>query len=447
MLTRGLISMSRQELHRLNVIERVLKKELKQAQAGKLLKLSTRQIKRLCRKYRDEQACGLVSKKRGKGSNHQIAQGLKQSVMTLAHTAYKGFGPTFMAEKLLEHHQLKVSKETLRQWLIKENLWRAKRSLTPMVHPTRTRRACRGELIQIDGSPHDWFEGRGPTCCLIVFIDDATSEILYLRLEEAETTQAYFRGLAYCMAYYGIPAAFYSDRHSIFRVNQSKQVQVGKTQFERACEALGIVCIHALSPQAKGRVERSNKTHQDRLVKELRLRHISDLNNANAYLEEYRHAHNQRFAKTPAQPQSLFSVNTFTAEELSLILSVQVQRKLSKNLEIRFNNQIYQIQGEGKGRRLQHASITICQTLDNHIYLLTENNKRLAYNVLDPEQIRTEIADEKTLNNVLTKKLAAKSIKKPAATHPWFHSPVSKKAGLSHQRYLAVKSRSSYSQR
>jgi transposase len=442
----GLITMSHKELQRRDVIRRVLKQALKQSQASKMLGISVRQVKRLCRSYRQEKEKGLLSKKRGKPSNHQTDPAIKQQIISLASTVYRGFGPTLMAEKLFERNALKISKETLRKWLVQETLWKAKSPLRTRIHQSRERRDCFGELVQIDGSPHDWFEGRAAKCCLIVFIDDATSNVLYLRLEEAETTRAYFRGLLCCIQQYGIPAALYSDRHSIFRVNQCKQVEIGKTQFERACETLSVEMIHANSPQAKGRVERSNKTHQDRLVKELRLRNLSDLESANAYLESYRQEHNKRFAKIAKQPSFLFSTNTFKAEELNQILSVQTQRKLSKNLEMSFKNKIYQIQDEGKGRRLQQSCITVCETLDDTIYLLS-GNKQLEYKLFTLQEKRTEITNEKTLNSVLDKKLSAKDIKKPKASHPWFHVPLSKKGTLAHQRYLEVGLANSYPQK
>lgn len=433
----GYVTMNRKELHRHEVISQVDARKMKQSHAAKQLGISVRQVKRLCRNYREQQALGLTSKKRGKPSNHQFTLDFKQQVLDLARTIYRGFGPTFMAEKLKQLNSLNISKETLRQWLMEAALWKTKRQKSLRVHQRRLPRACKGELIQIDGSPHDWFEGRAEKCCLIVFIDDATSEIIYLRLEPSETTQAYFRGLQHCLEHQGIPAAFYSDRHGIFRVNQAQQQEIGETQFEQACRQLGITLIYAHSPQAKGRVERSNKTHQDRLVKELRLRNISDLDSANAYLETYRKTHNERFARSPMKTESLFSKNHFTKQQLEEVLSIQTKRKITKNLEVNYLNKIYQIQYAGKGRRLQQTQIIICETLDNKIYLLHQT-KRLNYQIFNAKEKRNPTINDKELNVYLDKKLKTRKVNKPSAKHPWFHSPISKHSTLTYQRYLEI---------
>lgn len=410
--------MSQKDIERNGVIKRTCEGSLKQSQAAKKLDLSTRQIKRLCKAYRQEESQGLLHRGRGKPSNRRISGAMRSQIIGLASSVYLGFGPTFMAEKLWEKNQIKIGKETLRLLLIEEGHWKVARQKRKTIHQQRERRACFGELIQIDGSPHDWFEGRGPKCCLIVFIDDATSEILYLHFEKAETTFAYFRGLLHMIEIYGIPLSFYSDRHGIFRVNQCDDPEA-QTQFGRACEDLGIELINANSPQAKGRVERANKTLQDRLTKELRLENISDIEAANRFLEEkYRKKHNQRFAQVAREAQNLFSPNTRSPEELNYILSEQQERKVTKNLEISFNRKIYQIQDEGKGRRLQQANITVCKTLNNGIYLL-QNGKRLEYKEFDRKEKRPAVVDDKNLNSVCDNKLDARKSSKPVASHPW----------------------------
>jgi hypothetical protein len=434
---RGLLPMSQKELKRYVIIERVIKRELTQVQAAKTLKISERQIRRLCRSYDQLGVEGLVSKQRGKVSNNKASLLLRRQVIDLASVLYSGFGPTLMAEKLLGNHQLKVSKEWLRQLLIEETLWTAKRHKQRSVHQSRERRACFGELIQIDGSPHDWFEGRSAKCCLIVFIDDATSKILYLHFEPTETTQAYFRGLEYCLNRYGMPLSLYSDRHSIFRVNKESVQEVGQTQFERACESLNIETINASSPQAKGRVERANKTLQDRLVKEMRLLNISCPEEANIFLKQFMDAHNKHFAKEPREAQDAHISNTFSKMELKYIFSLQHHRKLSKNLEISFENQIYQVLAQTKGRRLQQSQVTVCQALTGEVYLLHQG-KSLAYKLFDKNQKRSLLLNDKELNAHLDKKLMIRTPKKPAKSHPWFHSPISHKSALTHQEYFGV---------
>lgn len=422
MTSEGLFMMKQKELDRHNLIIRVCNKEIKQSRAAELLHLSVRQVKRLCRVYRKEGVSGFIHKHRGKVSNHHLSQELEEKIIELAQTHYHDFGPTFMAEKLLEKHNMKISKEKLRLLLIAKGLWKLKRNKEKTLHQQRKRRPHFGELIQIDGSPHDWLEGLGPRCCLIVFIDDATSEVLYLRFEATETTNAYFRGLFSIIQNYGLPISLYSDKHGIFRVNQGNHPQA-QTQFGRACEQLGIGIINANSPQAKGRVERSNQTHQDRLVKEPILANISDIQAANAFLEAYRQKHNQRFSIAAKTSEKAFRPLSFDEESLKQILSRQEKRKVSKNLEISFENKIYQIQFQGKGRRLQQAMITVCCAMNDEVSLLYQG-KKLDYKVFEPEQKRPPIVDEKMLNPLCDQKLNRTRLNlekpyKPSASHPW----------------------------
>jgi len=277
MNSRGLLTMSHEERRREEVIKKVRSREWKQSQAAVALGITVRQIKRLCRRYRQEGVEGLVSKRRGRPGNRGLSQEVKEQAIQLAKERYAGFGPTLMSEKLKEQHDLKIGKERLRQLLVEEKLWVVKKSKTPSVHQRRERRHRLGELIQIDGSSHEWFEKRGPRCCLIVFIDDATSRLMYIRFEEVETTQAYFRGVRYYFKHCGVPLSLYSDKHGIFRVNQASLSEEAQTQFGRMCEALGVESICAHSPQAKGRVERANRTLQDRQVYSLTARLIDPI--------------------------------------------------------------------------------------------------------------------------------------------------------------------------
>ena len=272
-MTKEPITLSHQELDRLSIIESILEKRLTQRQAASQLQLSTRQVKRLVRAYRLQGAAGLQSKHRGKHPNNAISDSVRQQALGLIHSHYSDFSPTFAHEKLIETHGLAFSVETLRQWMIAEGLWQPKARRKATIHQSRPRRACVGELIQIDGSPHDWFEGRGPRCTLIVFVDDATSGLMALRFATAETTQAYMETLQGYCEQHGRPVALYSDKHSIFRVNHP-ECEGEITQFTRAIKTLDIEPIHANTPQAKGRVERANLTLQDRLVKEMRLQVI-----------------------------------------------------------------------------------------------------------------------------------------------------------------------------
>lgn len=242
-MTKGVITLSYQELDRIGIIQAVISKRMTQREATYRLSLSLRQTKRLIQRYRHQGVSGLASNRRGKLSNHAIADAVREHAISLVKKSYSDFGPTFAHEKLCEQHAMTFSVETLRKWMIEADLWEGKKRRKARIHPSRPRRSQRGELVQIDGSPHDWFEGRGAKCTLIVFIDDATSELLALRFFPAETTQAYMETLAEVLDEYGRPVSLYSDKHSIFRVNRTNQ-EASLTQFSRAAKTLDIAIIH-----------------------------------------------------------------------------------------------------------------------------------------------------------------------------------------------------------
>ena len=337
-----LLPMSQRELTRLEVIQRVKRKTLKQRQAAELLSLSVRQVKRLCKAYRSDGAAGLISKRRGQPSNNRLPEKTINQAQQLLRSRYPDFGPTLATEKLaIEGVSLSV--ETVRQLLIGEGLWKAKCVRRPVLHQLRERRARLGELVQIDGSPHDWFEGRAAKCTLLVFVDDATSRLMYLQFVEAETTFNYFAGVRSYLSEFGKPLAFYSDKFGVFRVNIPNALSgTGLTQFGRALKELDIELICAHSPQAKGRVERANQTLQDRLTKELRLRDLSSLAAANAYLPEFIAAYNVRFAVAPRSAESAHR-SLGKGEDPERVLTLCERRTLSKNLTLSYNNVIYQI--------------------------------------------------------------------------------------------------------
>src|SRR5215208_1235993 len=260
-----LLPMSAKELSRLEVMQKLSEKRLSQKEAGALLHVSTRQIKRLLKTYRQKGAAGLVSKHRGRKGNNRLAEGVKKRALNLLKTKYEGFGPTLAHEKLVEKEKLQLSDESVRKLMIAEDLWKARKAKKVVTHQLRERRACFGELIQIDGSPHDWFEGRAAVCVLLVFIDDATGKLVQLRFVDSESFFSYCQAAEGYFRQSGKPVAFYSDKHSIFRVNQpSAGAHDDLTQFGRAMQALDIQIIGANTPQAKGRVERVIQTLQDR---------------------------------------------------------------------------------------------------------------------------------------------------------------------------------------
>ena len=415
--------MSQRERDRAGVIRQVVEQRLRQKDAARQLGLSVRQIKRLVQRYRAEGAAGLISRHRGRRPNNQIAPAVRQEILELVRSRYAGFGSTLACEKLLELHQYKLSVETLRQWMIEADLWKPRARKRVRIHQRRVRRPCRGELVQIDGSPHDWFEGRGPRCTLIVFIDDATSELLALRFAPAETTQAYMETLGVYLRQHGRPVAFYSDKHSIFRVNHPDR-EGELTQFTRALKALDIEPIHANTPQAKGRVERANLTLQDRLVKELRLQGISDIDTANAFLPRFIQRYNRRFAVSPQNPNDAHRPLLHGAEELALILCLQYTRTLSRNLTFQFKNREYQLQGQGKGYRLRGTSVTLCEAFDGSVTVL-HKGRTLGYHILATGEHPAPLDDEKSVHYTVEQVKPRQQRRpswKPPADHPWRRS-------------------------
>ena len=408
-----LLTMSTQELSRLEVMQRLKEKRLTQSEAAALLQRSTRQVKRLFRAFKTQGAKGLISARRGKASNHRLDAQVVQQAIDLIYERYRDFGPTLAHEKLTEVHHLHLSDESVRQIMISERLWKPKRAKRPPVHQLRERRACLGELVQIDGSDHAWFEDRGPKCTLLVYIDDATGQLLELWFVPDETFFAYCEATQHYLERYGKPLAFYSDKHGIFRVNQPCPLGTtsGLTQFGRAMQELDIQILCANTPQAKGRIERANQTLQDRLVKELRLRGLSDLASANVYLPEFRDDFNRRFAVAPRSSHNAHRPLLKT-EHLDRILTWQEPRTLSKNLTVQFRQIVYQIQSDRPGYALRNARVTVCENAQGDISIRYQNHP-LPYTLYRKPERQAQVVDAKTLDRRLP------SPTPPAADHPW----------------------------
>ena len=336
-----LVSMSPRELSRAEVMQQLKAKRMTQRQAAEQLGLTVRQVKRLWRAYRAGGAKGLISKHRGRPSNHQLDPKTKKKAHEMIQERYADFGPTLAHEKLTEVHHLRLGLETVRQIMIAEDWWQPHRARPVAVHPLRTRRSRRGELVQMDGSPFAWFEDRGPACSLLVYIDDATGQLLELYFTPSETTFSYFAATQRYLARHGRPVAFYSDKHSIFRLTNSAATTAGGvTQFSRAMAELDIQVICANSPQAKGRVERANQTLQDRLVKELRLQRISNAERANAYAPQFMADFNRRFSLPPADANDAHRP-LLTDQQLDRIFTLQTPRIVTQNLSLHYNKQVY----------------------------------------------------------------------------------------------------------
>jgi transposase len=405
--------MSKKELTRLEVMQRLTEKRLKQREAGEILGVSERHVRRLYSAYRQEGEKGLISKRRGKASNHRLGAEVEVKVRDLIYERYEDFGPTLAHEKLTEVHGLKLSRESVRRIMIEEGIWKPRKVKRPPVHQMRERRACVGELVQIDGSPHAWFEDRGPKCTLLVFIDDATGQLGELWFVPQETFFGYGEAVRHYLQRYGRPVAFYSDKHGIFRVNQPRPLGLtsGMTQFERAMQELDIQVLCAHSPQAKGRVERANQTLQDRLVKELRLLGISDIDTANAYLPEFRQDFNRRFAVVPRSHHDAHRP-LLPNHELDLILSHHETRTITKNLTVHYNNVIYQIQTNRPSYALRKAQVIVCENAKGDIAILYKH-KPLDFTTYRKPIRQSQLVNTKTVDHII------KSPHRPAKDHPW----------------------------
>jgi transposase len=410
-----LLTMSNTEITRLGIMQKLKDRRLNQKEAARMLGISARQVKRLYRAYKAQGVWGLVNQRRGKPSNNRLDPKIVQQAIDLIYERYQDFGPTLAHEKLVEVHGLKLADESVRRLMIAEGLWKPKRAKKPPVHQMRERRACFGELVQIDGSDHDWFEGRAPRCTLLVYIDDATGQLGELWFVPEETFFGYCEASRHYFERYGKPVAFYSDKHGIFRVNQPRPLGTtsGLTQFGRAMQELDVEIICANTPQAKGRIERANQTLQDRLVKELRLCGLSDIDSANAFLPEFRSDYNRRFA---VEPRSSHNAHRplLTSENLDISLTHQKIGTLSKNLTVQSNKVIYQIQSNRPDYALRNAKVMVCENAKGEVTILYKNNP-LAYTIYQKSPRQAEVVDIKTLDH------HPKLSKPPAPNHPWRH--------------------------
>lgn len=357
--------MNEQELTRWRVIEDVLNKKLTQKEAATSLSVSERQLRNLIMAYKQSGKEGLISKHRDRVSNNKYDKQLKDKVLQILAERYPGYGPTLSTEKLHENHGIFVSRETIRNWLIERNMWQEKHS-KKKVHQRRERRACFGELIQGDGSHHIWLEISGVECCLLVFIDDATSKITAMHLSEEETLDAYFVALKQHIQEYGRPKSLYLDRSAVAKARTGNN----PTQFEKALERLKIELIVAYSAPAKGRVERANRTLQDRLVKYFKEKGIETIEEANQVLKDYVQIHNKKFSVSPKSTVDLHKPLDKNCN-LDLELSRTETRKLTKDNCFSFKSVVYKVKDS-----LAYFS----ENKEIEIFLLDSGEIRARYN-------------------------------------------------------------------
>lgn len=413
----GLLLMRQREVDRLKVINEVLEGRLKQGQAGRQLGISARQVRNLCYRVRKEGNRGVIHGLRGRASNHRLNEGILKRALELVESRYADFGPTLANEKLCGVHGIEISTFALRQGMIRADLWKARKQ--KMRHRAwRQRRDCVGELVQLDGSTHPWFEDRGPICVLIAYIDDATGRVLYAEFVESEDTLTLLRTTQVYLERYGRPMAFYVDKDSIYKVNRQPSIEeqlrdsYPATQFTRAMAELGIEVITAHSPQAKGRVERLFGTLQDRLVKELRLENISTIAKANQFLwDQFLAEYNERFAVS-ARSEVDGHRPILKSQRLNEILSIRSERTLMNDFTLRYQNQYFQLSAE-QPVRLSPQDKVVVETRLNGTMHLRFKDRYLNFQQIQPADRAVAVA--------LKAKRPVKVSKRytPPPSHPW----------------------------
>ena len=412
-------TMTTRELDKLRIIRQVLEHQLTWREAGAQLTWSERQVGRLCARVHADGSRGIIHGLRGRPSNHQLPPGQLGRALALVQRHYPDFGPTFATEKLREQHHVVLSPWTLRQGMIAAGLWRSRHR--PVRHRAwRPRRAGVGELVQLDGSDHAWFEDRGPRCVLLIYIDDATSRILTGVFVEVEDTVTLLRTTQTYLKQWGRPVAFYVDKDSIYRVNRQATIEeqlqeTGPlTQFTRAMHELDLTVIPAHSPQAKGRVERGFQTHQDRLVKELRLAGIADRVAATRFLHQcYIPAHNAPYAVAPANPTDAHRPLLRT-HDLAAILSVQTVRTIDHDFTVRLQNRFCQLEREQPVRVRPRDQVVIEQRLEGSVQLRYHGRYLACTPIAQPPTRRPLIVVTTT-----PRRRRPPARYRPPRTHPW----------------------------
>lgn len=399
----GVLTMSKIEIDRMHVIRDFMAQRVNALEAAQLMGVTRRHLFRLAKAWRLRGPSALVSTRRGKPSNRAFPAILRSEVLELIKTHYPDFGPTLAAEKLRERHNIALSVETVRQWMRADGIWLTRKQKAKPVHQPRYRRECVGELVQIDGSEHYWFEDRGPQCTLLVFIDDATSRLMTLRFVETESTFDYYAAARSYLEAYGKPVAFYSDKHAVFRVN-AKEAHAGDgmAQFGRALNQLNIDIICANSSQARGRVERANGTLQDRLVKELRLAGISTLEDGNVFLLQFMADFNRRFAKEPLNSKDVH--RPLRADEsLDEVFAWKEERTLSLNLTLQYEQVIFIVEPNAITLPLARKRVTVYDYPDGRL-AIKHNGLSLPYRTFDkrPQINPAAVVDNKRLGAVLS---------------------------------------------
>ena len=385
------ILMSSKEHDRLNLLKEVKSRKLTVKDAAILANLSERQFYRIKSSYEKEGIIGIVHKSRGRHSNRGFNEETKDGVIKIYRESYRDFGPTFFSEKLEEYHQIRINHETLRRWIRSSGHVGWHRKKRPH-RRRRERRSAYGEMLQFDGSHHDWFEGRGDKCCLLLGIDDANSRV-HMRFS---STESVFVVLQEYVEEIGIPRSIYVDRHSVYYEREKE------TDFSRAMKKMSVQIIYAKSPQAKGRVERMYSTFQDRVLKEMRIAKVNNIEEANQFLEWYLPIYNKRFSKEAAS--SIDGHHPVQAHlDLYAVLTRREERKLSKSLDFSFEGKIYQVVNCSTPRRMMNRKATIFIAMDGQMWIECLG-QRLEIKLYDEIPTAAPVMDRKQLNAWLNRK-------------------------------------------
>ncbi len=397
----GWVMMSERELNRIEVLAQVDDGKITVDAASGILDLSRRQLFRLLKKYRQHGAGSIRHQARGRAPNNRIHNAKHDFALSLVREHYDDFGPTLACEMLAEHHGLVVSRETLRKWMIADGMWLSRKQRRTF-HQPRLRREYYGELIQIDGSDHYWLEDRAPPCTLLVFIDDATGTLMQLRFVVSESTFSYFDALERYLHAHGRPVAFYSDKHSVFRNPKPGANSDGMTQFGRALAELNIEILCANSSQAKGRVERANRTLQDRLIKEMRLAGISDMEAANTFIEGFVERFNAKFARSPARTDNLHRPLNVEPDRLRDILCYRDQRYVGRQLTFSYEHKKIMLEVNEISRGLVGKYVDTYAFADGRLQVRSKG-QLLPFTVFDKHQrvSHAAITENKRLGEVL----------------------------------------------
>jgi transposase len=406
----GELMMKEADRKRLHVILQVAEKRIKQKEAAELLKITVRQVKRICERVRKEGEAGVLHKNRGRKSNRCIAASVKEKTLRLCQEKYNGFGPTLASEQLEKKEGIKICEETLRLWMRERGIVYRKRKERPH-RQWRERKAHFGEMLQMDGSHHDWLEGRGAKMVMMGYIDDATGRV-FARFYDYEGTLPAFDGLARYIKKHGLPCAVYLDKHSAYKGLRKTSVldqlegDPGISQFQRAMKEVGIEVKHANSPQAKGRIERFFRTAQDRLVKEMRVAGISTLQEANNYLGDYLAEHNRKYTY---QAVGSADLHRPLPEDLNLnaIFSVQTKRVLRNDFTVVHEKKLYQVL-----EKVQAKHLIVQERFDGTIRLV-HNGREIRFKKIDAKSRKRTVPKDELIAQ------RRRAFKKPGIHHPW----------------------------